>query len=133
MKRCRLLLVLLLLLPLGGLLLVPSVRWPVYSWLRGEAFYQGMPASWWAEEIDANYIELPSIEFDAGIPAMWAKLTPSSVYHKLGQRLLPAIMSLDGAGEIVEVPLLPVDPDALPVLLALLRNQSAKVRRVAIS
>ncbi len=42
MKRRRLLLVgLALLLLLSGLLLVRSMRWPIYGWLRGEAFYQG--------------------------------------------------------------------------------------------
>jgi hypothetical protein len=46
-RRWRLLLVLLLLLVLGGMLLLPSVRWPIYGWLRGEAFYQGMPTSYW--------------------------------------------------------------------------------------
>lgn len=44
-----------LLLLVGGLLLVPSVRWPVFGWLRGEAFYQRMPTSWWASEIEGRY------------------------------------------------------------------------------
>jgi hypothetical protein len=30
---------------LSGLLLVPQVRWPIYGWLREEAFYQGRPTS----------------------------------------------------------------------------------------
>ena len=51
MKRRRLLLALALLLFVVGLLLVPSVRWPLYGWLRGEAFYQGMPTSYWHAEI----------------------------------------------------------------------------------
>lgn len=51
MKRRRLLLILLLVLLLGSLLLVPSVRWPVYGWLRGEAFYKRIPVSWWKEEV----------------------------------------------------------------------------------
>jgi hypothetical protein len=42
MKRRCLLVILPLLLLLGGLLLVPSVRWPLYGWLRGVAFYTGM-------------------------------------------------------------------------------------------
>src|SRR5271154_6264238 len=49
--RLRLCLVLLLLLLVSGLLLAPSVRWPIYGWLRGEAFYQGMPTSYWRSEI----------------------------------------------------------------------------------
>jgi hypothetical protein len=38
--RRRLFLLLVLLLLIGGAFLVPSVRWPIYGWLRGEAFYQ---------------------------------------------------------------------------------------------
>ena len=38
MPKCRrLLLILVLMLLVGTLLLVPSVRWPIYGWLRGEA------------------------------------------------------------------------------------------------
>lgn len=51
MKRRRLILILLLFLLVGGLLLFPQVRWPVSGFLRGEAFYQGMPTSWWAKEV----------------------------------------------------------------------------------
>jgi hypothetical protein len=39
-KRWRLFLALGLLLLVGGLLLVPQVRWPVFGWLKGDAFYQ---------------------------------------------------------------------------------------------
>jgi hypothetical protein len=42
---------LLLLLLVSSLLLVPSVRWHVYGWLKGEAFYQGKPTSYWRERI----------------------------------------------------------------------------------
>ena len=56
MKRRRLVLVFLLLPLLGGLLLIPQVRWPVYGWLRGEAFYQGMPTSYWRGRIQ-RYLE----------------------------------------------------------------------------
>jgi hypothetical protein len=51
-KRCRLFLVLVLLLMVSGLLLLPQVRWPLYGWLRGEAFYQGMPTSYWSLECE---------------------------------------------------------------------------------
>jgi len=50
-RRWRLWLSLFLLLLLGGLLLVPQVRWPIHGWLRGEAFYHGMPTSYWSREI----------------------------------------------------------------------------------
>jgi hypothetical protein len=58
MKRRRRfwLLLALLLLVVGGLLIVPAVRWPIYGWLKGEAFYQGMPTSYWRERIQ-NHLE----------------------------------------------------------------------------
>ena len=58
-RRPTLVLVLVLLL-VGGLLLVPSIRWPVYGWLRGEAFYQGLPTSYWRAEI-ARVDEWPTL------------------------------------------------------------------------
>jgi len=42
---------LLTLVVLAGVLALPSVHWPLYGWLRGEAFYQGWPTSWWDREI----------------------------------------------------------------------------------
>ena len=57
LKRHRLMLVLGLLFLLGSPLLMPSVRWSVYGWLREEAFYQGMPTSWWASEIQESFHE----------------------------------------------------------------------------
>jgi len=42
---------LVLLLLVSSLLLVPSVRWAVHGWLKGEAFYQGKPTSYWREQI----------------------------------------------------------------------------------
>jgi hypothetical protein len=37
----------------GMTLLAPDVRWPLWGWLRGEAFYQGRPTSYWRQEIQA--------------------------------------------------------------------------------
>ena len=42
------------LLQVSGLLLIPSVRWPLHGWIRGEAFYQRMPTSWWEKEIEES-------------------------------------------------------------------------------
>src|SRR5690242_8106067 len=87
--RWRLWLLLLLLLLLGGLLLVPQVRWPVYGWLRGEAFYQGMPVSWWAEEIEENYDSGHSIS-SLGVPSLpnWSKRQPPSIWDHFWDRIV---------------------------------------------
>jgi hypothetical protein len=41
MKRRCVLLSFTLLFVVSGLLLVPQIHWPIYGWVRGEAFYQG--------------------------------------------------------------------------------------------
>src|SRR5438105_3973061 len=52
MKRSwRLLIGMTSLLLIGGLLLLPAVRWRVIGWVKGEAFYQGRPTSYWSKEV----------------------------------------------------------------------------------
>lgn len=132
MQRRPLLLILLLLFLLGSLLLVPSVRWPVYGWLRGEAFYQGMPVSWWEEEIEARYE--PFTDSVSSAPAWLIVETTSPLLHEIKQQISPDTMSVPLPMTIIPVgPLMEGDPDAIPVLLELLRSGSAKVRRLAIA
>jgi HEAT repeat protein len=71
-RRWRLLLGLVLLLVVSGLLLVPQVRWPLYGWLRGEPFCDGMPASWWALALEdpTAYADAVSALKKAGPPAV---------------------------------------------------------------
>lgn len=124
-KRWRLCLVLMLLLLVSGLLLIPSVRWPVYGWFRGEAFYEGMPTSWWAKEIEESvycvWVEDPEY---GGSSEEWCVKPTASLWQWL--RGIP--VKDIGLGS----PLLMGDPHALPVLLELIRGDSAKGRRVAI-
>ena len=132
MKR-RHLLILLLLLLLGSPLLLPQVRWPVYGWLRGEAFYQGMPTSWWAKEIDTTYQPMLLWDIsgkDASI--QWCMQPSPSLWDEIRQQFGPSTTALPASIFAVGCPLLDGDPDALPVLLVLVRNESAKVRRAAI-
>ena len=133
----RVFLVLVLLLLVGGMLLVPSVRWPIYGWLRGEAFYQDMPTSWWASEIRERYQHFPyelvvDNKPDQG-PLTWHVVARSPLWDQVWQQL----KTTSPSGQMWDVefggPLLDGDLAALPVLLALIRNDSAKVRRVAIS
>src|SRR5271163_2236778 len=107
MKRRRLILILLPLLLLTSLLLVPSVRWPVYGWLRGEAFYRGMPTSYWSGEINRHY----------GL----AKDRLGDFRQLLGLR--PRVVSDDRV--------LSVDVCAIPVLMELLSDPEPKVQWAA--
>jgi hypothetical protein len=108
MKRRQLLLTLLLLLLLGGLLLVPQVRWPIYGWLRGEAFYQGMPTSYWSIQIDRHY----------GL----TKDRIDDLRQLLGLR----------SGVVSDDRVLSVDVGAVPVLTELLSDPEPKVRWAAV-
>jgi HEAT repeat protein len=115
MKRRRLLLPLLLLLLLGGLLLVPQVRWPVYGWLRGEAFYQGMPTSYWRQRIQ-QYERPKDAKKQASIDDWIQKL--ESVFGLLADDL-----PLDILGH---------DPGTVAVRLELLQDSDECVRKAAI-
>src|SRR5262249_40577366 len=99
--RWRLWLVLVLLLLVAGLALVPQVRWPIYGWFRGEAFYQGMPTSWWAQEIRESYRPVAVAEAIAVVveggpaanemtaaepgPTEWWRERPSSTWDRVTQ------------------------------------------------
>jgi HEAT repeat protein len=154
-KRRRLLTVLLLLLLLGGLLLVPSVRWPIYGWLRGEAFYQGMPTSYWREEIgkrqqfvDYHFSNKPIShwmrvrESVLGTPEDFAQ---SPFYHLVNGKLVPDPEAAYVAIELLSDPDKIVAADAwgfvmeaksswkviVPALVQLLTNPSLEHRRNA--
>jgi hypothetical protein len=101
--RRRILLMLVLLLLVSGLLWVPRVRWPLYGWLRGEAFYRGMPTSWWRNECQCW--KYRPIHFDGE----WVR-DRSQGWLSFIDNYLPA----------PEMPLFSGDPAALPVLLELL-------------
>lgn len=138
-RRWRLLISLALLLLLCGLFLLPQVRWPIYGWLRGEVFYQGRPTSYWVNEIEASYQPIMIGGSSYVVPlyddgrAIWCVERSASLWDQVLDRVMPRTPQLADLNNIVGGPLLNGDPGALPVLLALLRDESAKVRRVAIS
>jgi hypothetical protein len=76
MKRClRLCLGLVALLLFGAVLLLPAVRWRIVGWVKGEAFYQGRPTSFWSDVIvnafpEANRSASKS-PVDPGFPHDW--------------------------------------------------------------
>jgi hypothetical protein len=128
MNRRRLLLILLLLLLLTGLLLLPQVRWPVYGWLRGEAFYQGMPASWWEGKIYQLNGQLSSMD---RVLERWTGNAPTSesvgaVFLVLDyvQYPVPVAVPFDLASR---------DSAVLPVLIELLRSDDVFIRLAAVS
>lgn len=109
--------------------LQPDVHWYVIGVVRGEAFYQGRPTSWWAWHVESSYEPAPFVPAKGNeiVPPHWMLLTPPSIADRLlawpGPPPTPwfsdAILS-HGFG------------DAIPVLLELLPNPSVKVRQLAV-
>jgi len=120
MTRRRLCLCLLLLLV--ALLLLPAVHWRLIGWVKGEAFYQGRPTSYWKWDCQ-QWEHVPAI---LG-PAYWRKTRSArwdnSVREWLGISTQPTPES---------PPLFSADPDALPVLLELLDLDDEPSQRIAI-
>ena len=124
----------------GSLVALPAVHWRVIGWAQGEAFYQGRPTSWWSSEIEDSYHErlilwsglgrLPEVL--PNLPDWWVD-TPSSLWVRMRQQLKSGNTAIPVMDVSNNSPLLNGDPTVLPLLLALVRSQSAKVRRVAIS
>jgi hypothetical protein len=96
---------------LAGALLVPDVRWWLWGHLRGEAFYRGRPTSYWRAEIQA----LGTGRTKPWLPPAWSGWLRR--YYRAGKGR----------------PASPPDPALVPMLLELLRDQDAWVRRCAAS
>lgn len=97
---------------------LPAVHWRLIGWGRGEAFYQGYPASYWAAEVapvSAHYVLFgpsPQIECyrdDCFLP---------SIRRRFGLVVPTRLLADD------EVPFGGGDPAGLPVLLAVLRGSN---------
>ena len=130
-RRWRLLIILALLLLVGASLLHPAVHWQLIGWYRGEAFYQGMPASWWAGEAEARYHVQPvPPSMDEDDLTLWV-IERSSLWDELCG-YMPGAPEVKVTYVYNNKPLLNRDPAALPVLLTLLKEPSPKVRLVAV-
>jgi hypothetical protein len=105
---------LLLLLLVGASLLHPSVHWRLIGWVRGEAFYQGRPTTYWQQRIQ-EYQQLTEDERWSAWNDHWMRTVekllglPPDDYH-------PAVLYHD-------------DPATMPVRLELLRDANPDVRK----
>jgi hypothetical protein len=100
----------------------PAVHWPLVGWLRGEPFYRGRPASYWAaavEPLSTHFIlnaPAPGIECyapDCLFPGLRKRLG-----RPVPSRLLPAAEAPFGEG----------DSAAVSVLVVLLRHPNESVQ-----
>jgi hypothetical protein len=122
-RRWRLLTVLGVLVLAAACLLHPAVRWRLIGWARGEAFYDGRPTSCWKQEIETAYVEADLAD---GRPSMsiWLE-TPTLLEKWLAYwRGYDPVLKMFSAMPIN-------DPTGLPVLIALLDDESVQVRRFA--
>jgi hypothetical protein len=139
-RRWRLWLPLLLVLLAGLSLLHPAVHWRLIGWSRGEIFYDNRPISWWVEDIEDHYVRVVAVEAivqggpppDPGphIPLDWVRTTPSP-WWEWRPRWWHNTSTL--VTNIADAPLVKTDPDALPLLLQLLRRPEVKSRQVAVT
>jgi hypothetical protein len=92
----------------------------VRGWLRGEAFFDGRPTSYWAEELERWQVDYGGCEA-GGCSAHYAR---RSVFPPWIERILPKRESEWPA-------LLDGDPEAMPVLEELRSHPSHHVRYLA--
>jgi hypothetical protein len=123
-RRWRLLLGLALLLLVGGSFLHPAVRWRVIGWVKGEAFCQGRPTTYWSRETDNLSLR--------GITAHGPFLCPhvSYMWERSPSRMEQYLAVLTG-NSCWEFELLKPERAALPVLIELLHDPTPKVRQIA--
>jgi HEAT repeat protein len=119
MKR-RLLWTGLLLAVLVLSLLIPGIRWAVCGWVRGDAFYCGVPSFVWAARLQACRKNLFNGIY--GVmdepPTPWCVQRAEELLHvRMHGGLDPRVLS--------------EEPKAVPVLLDLLRHKDGKVRAAA--
>lgn len=94
LKPKRLACLALLLVGLAGVCLHPAVRWRVVGWYRGEAFYQGRPTSYWAEQF-ANWPDSWGHRWLPGVIADWLEPDgqpsyPGHAFYPEGCHVVPA-------------------------------------------
>jgi hypothetical protein len=117
-KRRRRLLGLLALAALAGVLAVPAVHWRLIGWWRGEPFWQGRPASYYASHISAHWRAVSPTE-------IWVRdHLPSGVREVVWGDHREIV---EGMGSSMK-PGNAAGLEALPVLIALAENLDAEVR-----
>jgi hypothetical protein len=108
MKRRRFIFLGIGILLLTGISLLPTTRWRIKGWMNGEAFYRGRPTSYWYEQ--CRYKSWLQLQYEASRRSNWLiDWLPGSSDQLTGQALAEQF----------------ADPEAIPVLLELLRFSDA--------
>jgi hypothetical protein len=132
--------IILALLAVAALLAVPAVHWRLIGWVRGEAFYQGRPTSYWAGEIRSFHCVLITGygENDLGRPRSFPRRPIVSPLVRRKQRVVdraltclgitPNIVNVNSSYWDEEIPFPNADGGAIPVLAQLLKDADNHVR-----
>jgi hypothetical protein len=121
-KRRWLLIGLILLLAVVVAFFLPPVHWRVVGWLKGEAFYQSRPTSYWRREVQSyqRYSELLGWHIAALKSAQQEPAwTGPSWSYELRSWLGIELPMRSSLPEVLDE-----DPAAVPVLLELLDDES---------
>src|SRR5262249_51464347 len=112
----------------GAAFLVPAVRWPVIGWARGEAFYQGMPTSYWRSEIQNRYERrtIMIISDKCGYESSYWERQPSA-----WEAWFDKTLARSPSAETLSAVLIKSEEEAIPVLKELFVSDDIKVRRFA--
>jgi hypothetical protein len=95
---------------------LPRVYWPLVGWWRGEPFYLGMPASYWAGEVSLLSAGYELVGQEPRVECYRADCLFPGLRRRFGM-VVPSRLLPEG-----QVPLGQGDPAAMPVLLALLHG-----------
>ena len=133
-RKLRWLLMLVILVAFGVWLEPTRVVW---GWLRGEAFYEGRPTSWWEHELANWYLSFFVVP-DELPPGQ--QIRTEEEFETFGHRslvrtddYLDTIRDFIGVRSAIEpkLKLLEGHAEAAPVLTALLEHPSADMRKMA--
>jgi hypothetical protein len=132
-RRRRLWLALVLLLFVAASFMLPAVRWRVIGWVKGEAFYEGRPTSYWANEID-EWLTFQAL----GQSASWSERFFKAVGLDYQRRrpepvVLGPLFELSKHDGPARDLYRPINAAAIPVLVDLLKDRRESVRQKAVS
>jgi len=126
-KRRKRLLAGLSVLALLGVLALPDVHWRLIGWARGEPFYyHGRPAIFWFRRIQQYGHGVPGMQIPRRA-VLCAALRPPDTGKTVGGPC-GRLRSVRGP----RMPFIDPDPDAVPVLIALLGDDEPTVRGFAV-
>jgi hypothetical protein len=120
----------LLLLAIFSLVVFPVSRWRIIGWVKGEAFYEGWPTSYWAHELQQwghpSYAIISSATVISRSGPFWCR--QPSAWERLWKQVQPAPMTRSSQPPLVE----DRDPASIPVLLELLQHPDSGIQLIVV-